>query len=112
MTGRGAGYCAGYTVPGFSNPIYGRGFGAGWGRGASRGRRNRFYATGIPGWQRAAMGWPFYASYPPAYDSPFVSAITKEQQIDALKNQAEYFKNAMDDIRRRIEELEAKTKDA
>lgn len=30
MTGRAAGYCAGYPVPGFMNPIPGRGA---WGRG-------------------------------------------------------------------------------
>ena len=30
MTGRAAGYCAGYPVPGFMNPYGGRGF-AGWG---------------------------------------------------------------------------------
>ena len=44
MTGRGAGYCAGYPVPGYMNPMpggggcgrgrgFGRGFGRGWGRG-------------------------------------------------------------------------------
>jgi hypothetical protein len=55
MTGRGSGYCAGYSMPGFANP-YGRGWGRsggrGWGRGVgggwgfrSRGRRfNRGYA--------------------------------------------------------------------
>jgi len=34
MTGRGAGYCAGFSQPGFANPIPGRGwfgFGFGWG---------------------------------------------------------------------------------
>ncbi|MCK4787966.1 MAG: hypothetical protein KAV87_29705 [Desulfobacteraceae bacterium] len=33
--GRGAGYCAGYTLPGYANQISGRGFGMGWrgGRG-------------------------------------------------------------------------------
>ena len=29
MTGRAAGYCAGYQVPGFMNPVLGRGFGGG-----------------------------------------------------------------------------------
>jgi len=31
MTGRGAGYCAGYGAPGYANPMPGRGFGMGWG---------------------------------------------------------------------------------
>lgn len=33
ITGRAAGYCAGYGVPGYSNPIPGYGFGAGRGWG-------------------------------------------------------------------------------
>ncbi len=45
MTGRAAGFCAGYPNPGFANPYggryayggYGRGFGGGFGRGWGRG---------------------------------------------------------------------------
>ena len=38
MTGRGAGYCAGYGQPGFASPMPRRGwFGLGWGRGMGRG---------------------------------------------------------------------------
>jgi len=80
MTGRAAGFCAGYGVPGYMNPIPGRwglgAYGYGWrarapfwggwfgfGRGrGGRGWRNRFYATGLPGWARA--GW--YGPYGPA----------------------------------------------
>jgi len=60
-TGRAAGYCAGYDMPGYMNPIpgygFGRGRGGGWG-GGGRGWRHRFYATGLTGWQRgdAAVG--------------------------------------------------------
>ena len=50
MTGRAAGYCAGYPVPGYMNPI--PGFGRGLGRGGGRGWRNMYYATGLPGWMR------------------------------------------------------------
>ncbi|MCK4695414.1 MAG: DUF5320 domain-containing protein, partial [Candidatus Cloacimonetes bacterium] len=39
MTGRAAGYCAGYDVPGFANPVGGRGrFGRGMGQGYGFGR--------------------------------------------------------------------------
>jgi len=51
MSGRAAGLCAGYDVPGFMNPVQGRGpgmgFGRGWrGRGKRFGRRRRFWRYG------------------------------------------------------------------
>ncbi len=99
MTGRAAGYCAGYPVAGFMN----RFFGGGFGRGGGRGWRNRFYATGLTGWQRGALGGgtPYATDYAP----PFPSAVTKEQQVDALKSQAEYLESELQTIRKRIEEL-------
>lgn len=113
MTGRAAGYCAGYPAAGYASGG-GQGFGRGFGiRGGGRGWRNRFYATGLTGWQRAGMGWPaFGAVMPPvaAYGAPYAPAMSAEQQIDALKGQAEYFEDALDGIRKRIEELEAKGK--
>jgi len=122
MTGRAAGYCAGYSVPGYMNPIGGRGYG-GWGRGGGgRGRRNQFYATGLTGWQRAGMGWPAYGApaayaapqaygapqaYPTPYAAPFGPTPTAQQELDVLKGQAEYFEDALDGIKKRIEELQA-----
>jgi len=112
MTGRAAGYCAGYAAPGYANPAGGRGsrgFGGG-GRGG-RGWRNQFYATGLTGWQRAAMGYPAFGGAMPAapYPAPFATAMSGEQQLDALKGQAEHLQDALDGIRKRIEELEAKS---
>ena len=109
MTGRAAGYCAGYPVPGYMNPIGGRGH-WGWGRGGVWGRRRPFYGTALAGWPRAAYGWPSYGApgaYPTPYAAPFVPTLTRQQQLDALKGQAEYFEDALDGIRKRIEELEA-----
>jgi len=104
MTGRAAGFCAGYGVPGYTNQIPGRGFGGmgrGFGgRGGRHGRRNQFFATGLTGWQRAAMGWFGFGS----------GAPTAEQEIDALNAQAEHFQDALDDIRKRIEELHKEKK--
>ncbi len=110
MTGRAAGYCAGYPVPGYMNPVPGGGF-WGWGRGGGRGWRNWFYATGLTGWQRAALGLrAFWAAgaYPAPFAWPFAPAtISTEQELDLLTRQAEYFTNALESIRKRIEELEA-----
>ena len=103
MTGRAAGYCAGYPVPGYMNPVFGRGFG-GFGRGGGLGRRNQFYATGLTGWQRAGMGAP---AYPTPNAAPCGPAATVEQELDALKGQAEYFGDALEGIKKRIEELQA-----
>ncbi|MBN1803720.1 MAG: DUF5320 domain-containing protein [Sedimentisphaerales bacterium] len=114
MTGRGAGFCAGYQVPGYMNPVGGRGFGGrgywGWGRGGGRGRRNWFYATGLPGWARVGYGWPAWggAVNPNAYGgAPFASSLTTQQELDDLKGQAEYLEDSLDGIKKRIEELES-----
>ncbi len=125
MTGRAAGYCAGYHIPGFANPMYGAGFGGGFGRGGGSGRgggwgrRNRFYATGLPGWQRAPYGYPAnlgvapvdmpnYSPYYPPYTPP---QYTKENEIEELKSQAEYFEDSLEGIKKRISELEKETKE-
>jgi len=110
MTGRGLGDCAGYAVQNYPNPGFGRGFGRGFGgglgRGGGRGWRNQFYATGLPGWQRGAMQYPAYA---PGYGvAPIAPTLTKEQQVETLKDQVQYFEDTLDGIRKRIEELEAK----
>ncbi len=122
MTGRAAGFCAGYGVPGYANPVGGRGFGGFFGRGRGGGRggggrgwRNRFYATGLTGWQRAAMGPVPYATAAPfpaggSYPAAAPAAMNAEQELQALKGQAEYFEDALDGIRKRIEELEAADK--
>lgn len=113
MTGRAAGYCAGYPVPGYMNPAGGRGFG-GWGRGGGRGGgrgwRNWYHATGLTGWQRAAMGWPAFGAgwggaVPPP--QPFAAGPTGQQEMDMLRSQAEYLQDVLENIRKRIDELDS-----
>ena len=108
-TGRAAGYCSGYTVPGYMNPAPGRGFwagGAGWGvygrgRGRGRGRRNWYYATGMPGWQRAAYGYPAYGG-----PYPYAAEPSAEEEREMLKGEAEALKRELEDIQERISTLE------
>jgi len=104
MTGRAAGYCAGYSVPGYTYPEPRGGFSGGVGRGW----RHMYYATGQTGWQRGRHTYPVYPSGIP-YGSPSSETITKEQEINVLKNQAEYFENTLTDIRKRMDELGSKT---
>jgi hypothetical protein len=113
MTGRAAGYCAGFGAPGYANPVRGRGFGMGWGRGGGwgggwgrgRGWRNMYYATGLPGWARfgyaPAWGQPAAVAY-----GPYAAPPTPEQEVDFLKGQAEWMKEQLDAISQRIAELE------
>lgn len=101
LTGRRLGYCAGYPVPGANNPIGYWGYGFGFGRG--RGFRNRFWATGIPGWAwaRGLSGVPY--PYPPV--SPYFPAGPVDEK-EALKAQAAYLEEQLAAIQRRLGELE------
>ena len=62
-TGRAAGYCAGYPVPGFMNPIpgYGHEFGRGYGRG----------------WWGYPPQYPY--AYPQQYQYPLLGQIPSQQ---------------------------------
>lgn len=119
MTGRGAGYCAGYPVPGYENPVGGgrNGFGSAAGRGrGGRGNRNRYQATGLTGWQRAGMSYPMSNAYNPVvpqYALPNVQpyAPTREQEMDALKGQSKYLEDELSVIHKRLKELGAEKAD-
>lgn len=114
MTGRGAGYCAGYDAPGYANPWprmgmgwrRGRGGGrGGWGRG--RGWRHGYYATGMPFWARHGYGYGPPAGYaPPAGYGPYAAAPTREEEMAGLRAEAEWLRENLEAITSRIEELE------
>jgi len=79
MTGRGAGFCAGFGRPGFTNPIPGRRFGFGW---------------GMP------YGYPYAGSY----GYPW-GAMPKEEEIRMLEEQARAMESDLNAIGKRLEEL-------
>ncbi len=138
MTGRAAGFCAGFPIPGYANPVGGRGMGMGWGRGFRGGGFGR--GRGF-GWGRAGYGLPAYGSAvnpyaygggaspyayggavnpyayggavnPYAYGgAPLAPAMTAEQELDGLKGQTEYLEDALDGVKKRIEELESQKSD-
>jgi hypothetical protein len=101
-TGRGAGYCGGYGAPGYASPLTGRGVGVCWG-GGGHGWRHWYYATGLPGRARPGRG----VSWHQWTNEPFFSSPTREQELEELKAQAEYFRESLNAIGRRIEELES-----
>jgi hypothetical protein len=107
MTGRAAGYCAGYPVAGFMNPYvgrpglgfgYGRGFGRGLGRGYGRGFRSG-YAYPIPYLSPVYSGVGFYQ--PPA---------EPKQEMEMLAEEAKYLREQLETINKRITELEKSEK--
>ena len=103
MTGRGAGFCAGCGVSGFPNPGYGAG-GAFFGGRGGRGRRNRFFATGVPGWQ-------YFAGNPIPGVMPFPTPSEAPQnELDVLKGQAQYLENGLKEIQARMEALASRNK--
>lgn len=120
MTGRGAGYCAGYGVPGFANPAAGRGLrmaGRNFG-GGGRGFRHWYHATGLPGRMRFDGAGPGYAAAVPNYAGPGYGYPTQpwqsdpEQEKQALKRQAEALQAHIDVITGRISEIESGASDS
>ena len=94
-TGRGAGYCAGYDRPGYTNQRFGGGIGRGmFGRRAfgGRGFRNRYHATGYPGWVRYGA---YTGAYPPGPPAP----MTPEQEQESLKAQEAWLQEQLDEVR-------------
>jgi hypothetical protein len=74
----------------------GRGFG-----GGGRGRRNRFFATGQPGWMRFG-----------AHGAPFGDPLSRqgpdpEMERQALRNQVGALESELDAIRKRLARMEA-----
>ena len=95
MTGRAAGYCAGYSVPGYMNPYGGR-MGFGFGRGGGRWR--------WPGYGQPAPYWGLPYG-PAAYAPPY----SKEQEKQALQEQVSFMENQIEALQKRIEEIEAES---
>ncbi|MCM8777816.1 MAG: DUF5320 domain-containing protein [Candidatus Omnitrophica bacterium] len=103
MTGRAAGYCAGYGVPGYMNPyIRGRGLGFGWGRGFGRGFGRGWF------WRRAGLyGYPLpYGTVPPAADPYAVWSVSPEEEKNLLLEHTKMLEAQLTEIKKRIAELE------
>lgn len=109
MTGRAAGFCAGFGMPGYANPVSGRGFGMGigggrgsWGYsrgGGGRGWQHWFYATGLPGWMRLGE-----YSTPYGYPMPY-QEHDPELEKKALESQIEVLQKELELINKRLSEL-------
>lgn len=87
MTGRAMGYCTGNAGPGFANmaPGMGRGMALRYGWGHGGGFRRRSY-------------------YPDDFMGDL--APTRGEELQGLKSQAERLKRTLDEVQKRIDELE------
>ena len=109
-TGRSMGYCGGNPGPGFVYPGpdfgFGRGFGRGrgWGRGRGSGR-GRF--GGFLGYPQELPFWNHYGQAPSGSDFPQMSP---EEELKYLKEEEEILSQDMKSLKKRIEELEKKSK--
>ena len=97
MTGRRAGFCAGYQVPGYEKPGYSfeRGFGRGSGRGYGRG----FWGRGRGFWWRDTTP----ETYP--------QVISKDEEKTYLEDTVKNLEQEIKSIRKRIEEISKEKKD-
>lgn len=105
MTGRGAGYCAGYDRPGYMNPAVGgrglaRGFRGGRGRGRGRGFRARRFAR------------PAAPAARPAASAQYADSETaRKQEVNNLEQEKEMLKEELTAIENRIAELKQQQED-
>jgi hypothetical protein len=68
------------------------------------GRRNRFFATGVP-------GWPYFAGNPIPDGASFsVQPGTPQNELEVLKGQAQYLENGLKELRARMEALASRNK--
>jgi len=99
MTGGGRGFCS----PWGSRGGFGRGFGRGLGRGFGRG-----YGSGRWAPYPYADPWAGYgAGYQPGTRPAYAPQMSREEELEFLKNEARGVKGQLDEIDARIRELEA-----
>ena len=93
MTGRGAGFCTGYDVSGFTNAAPGRFFG----RGGGRRWGYRLLGIGMGAYMRGA--WPF---------RPFATTTQNPaDEMDQLKQELDFLEKTIGEMKGRMEELKS-----
>lgn len=96
QTGRGFGYCSGFSNPGFA---VGRGVGRGMGRGPGRS-----LGRGA-GFGRVAGFGPGY-NYPANYDFPVPVQFSPEQEKSYLKDQITSMEKTVNELKKRMGEID------
>ena len=108
MTGRATGYCAGFRQPGYMTPGPGRGSGCGrgYGRGFGRGFGWRAWGFRGAGFRNPASG--IAAPGVGTCAGPWgARKISREEELEYLKGQADTLRQEMDAISGRIGQIES-----
>jgi hypothetical protein len=92
MSGRGAGFCAGYDMPGCVNPTYYRMRGRAWRR--HEGHAMRHYG--------GHFGWMYNA----AYAVPFPAEMSAEEKLSQLKTREDWLKEQLEEVHGDMERLQ------
>jgi hypothetical protein len=100
MTGRAIGFCAGYSTPGYANPVYRRGLGRGFGRGIGRG----FWSRGRGFWWRG--------EYPEFPSRNIYRNQSREEEKKYLEEMIIDLEQEIKDIRSRIQEISKEKKES
>ncbi len=107
MTGRRAGYCAGHPLPGYANPVGGRGHGFGFGRRWGRDWGCGGFGRGMGRGFRRGFGG-FYGPYAdPDYGNPAAPEMSPKQEVEMLKEQAKAMQDELNAVNERIREMES-----
>ena len=99
-TGRGAGYCSGYSMPGYANPDiprFGRGFGFGRGRSMGYWRRGRGF------WRRGYYPEPYYEPAPSYRDT--YSKPSGEEEKTYLEDMIKGLEEEMKELKERLSKI-------
>ena len=104
-TGRAAGYCTGYQVPGFMNPIPGYGFGRGLRRGRGRGFGRGFGLGRGRGLRHSGFGRFWGYPYPQETPCSTFQPLTEEQEMDILEEQTKLLEDELNQLMKRKMEL-------
>ncbi|MHA1150160.1 MAG: DUF5320 domain-containing protein [Promethearchaeota archaeon] len=101
MTGRGLGYCAGYSQPGYiTAPGRGLSYGRGPGRGGGFGRFSG---------KRRGFGWWGWAPNPPVRsiiaNIPIQRQYASVNQLEMLKQEKEYLQSELKEIQAALEDI-------
>jgi len=110
-TGRGAGYCSGYHMPGYANsdiPRFGRGFG--FGRGMGRGFGRGFWGRGRGFWHRGYYPESYYEQTPrPYYREPYTEPNPGEEK-QYLEQMVKDLDEELKHVKDRLQELSKQKK--